>query len=103
MADFNFPEGMRTGDLYDLIVGTQGLHLVTWPRLDKRELLDYTPSPNLAGHWRNDNMQVASADGVLYVKQLVLREHSIYWYDRSRFWRPTNLLKYSTNEPLQSQ
>ncbi|KAG4217112.1 hypothetical protein PC116_g34407, partial [Phytophthora cactorum] len=37
LVELEFPEGLRMGDYYDLILGTRGSHEIIWPYMDKVE------------------------------------------------------------------
>ncbi|KAI1396018.1 hypothetical protein F4819DRAFT_504881 [Hypoxylon fuscum] len=72
VAEFNFPDGLRMGDLFDFIITTCGDHLIIWPRRMNGEVRDYYHAPSPFRDWHNDNIKTADKDCVLFVKQRIV-------------------------------
>ncbi|KAI4864052.1 hypothetical protein F4820DRAFT_449366 [Hypoxylon rubiginosum] len=78
-AELHFPEGLRMGDYYDLIVATLGIRTVKWPSLrppkqSRGQHPSVPPLPPLTvAQWNKERMGAAEKDGALLISQVVYR------------------------------
>ncbi|KAI1659566.1 hypothetical protein F4813DRAFT_387673 [Daldinia decipiens] len=93
MAEFRFPDGLRMGDLYDLILGTRCDHEITWPTLE----VGYGHGRRDLGEWEQDQALKAYGQRAILIKQVVYEEHLKALSKRESYWHPTCLHKYYRN------
>ncbi|KAI1642585.1 uncharacterized protein F4817DRAFT_320608 [Daldinia loculata] len=95
IAELEFPEGLRMGDYYDLILGTRGTHEVVWPNVFGRVLSRADGSdPTRRMEYKNGG---ANEKHAILVKQHVFPDEEHPTPSRDDYWNPTDLQKYHKN------
>ncbi|KAI0844963.1 hypothetical protein F5Y00DRAFT_273442 [Daldinia vernicosa] len=103
IAEFEFPEGLRMGDYYDLILGTRGRHQVSWPSTEKwpRGRNDPEPqsriNPDSEARWKEDVRSRAYKEHAIVVEQHIVAEEANPKPSRDEYWNPKDLRKYQPN------
>ncbi|KAI8966324.1 hypothetical protein F5Y11DRAFT_189651 [Daldinia sp. FL1419] len=99
IAEFKFPDGLRMGDFYDLILGTRCDHEITWPTLDddasRIRLVDVADED--PRQWKYDQLWKAYVERAILIRQRVFEEDPKPFRSRDIFWSPSDLHKYREN------
>ncbi|OTB17885.1 hypothetical protein K445DRAFT_20353 [Daldinia sp. EC12] len=95
LVELEFPEGLRTGDLYDLILGTRGSHETIWPYMDKVE--KDPPSLDEIIRWLDDENWRAYEEHAIIVRQFIAKEPKKPAPRREDYWCPRDLQVYHQN------
>ncbi|KAI4866727.1 hypothetical protein F4820DRAFT_468617 [Hypoxylon rubiginosum] len=96
-VEFKFPQGLRMGDYYDLLLGTtcqKWLHTIFWPEGRLSHPLHTTIMP--VDQWYTQRSIAADRDGAIFVEESV-NGTPMAAEKRDRVWNPTNLEKYLEN------
>ncbi|KAI1808617.1 hypothetical protein F4811DRAFT_500049 [Daldinia bambusicola] len=97
IAVFKFPDGLRMGDFYDLVLGTISKCRITWPSLEYRpgSFMDWdSQDPDT---WDIDQLNKAFRAHAILIQKYVLLHDPPEYEQRDMFWNPTNLRKYHQN------
>ncbi|KAI1396023.1 hypothetical protein F4819DRAFT_491935 [Hypoxylon fuscum] len=93
LAEFTFPEGLRIGDFFDLIIGTESYHTITWPAVRNQQA---RPQDNPTYQWYSSRDDFANECYAILVKQLFPENlEDLGVVDNLR--EPDNLPKYHKN------
>ncbi|KAI1371216.1 hypothetical protein F4677DRAFT_464464 [Hypoxylon crocopeplum] len=91
VAKFVFPDGLRMGDYYDLLVGTKGTHQITWPDFEKNDLAKLQHNLDHVRQWRSNKRIQANTECALLIQQEVVEEMSDRRPSRDELWHPRSL------------
>ncbi|KAI1469374.1 uncharacterized protein F4812DRAFT_327351 [Daldinia caldariorum] len=97
-ALFKFPDGLRMGAFYDLILGTTSRYHITWPSLEcHRESFEHSDPPSET-EWKvyQVNTKKYRRNAIL-IHQYVFMDDRPEYQQREMFWNPTDLRKYRQN------
>ncbi|KAI0122253.1 hypothetical protein F4814DRAFT_203605 [Daldinia grandis] len=98
VAEFNFPDGLRMGDYYDLVLGTRCYHEIIWPNAGPGYgRRDYRNNDNPAEQWEHDEMRRAYGQRAILIRQRVHEESLGLYFKRHSFWNQANLHVYHRN------
>ncbi|KAI1459795.1 hypothetical protein F4805DRAFT_472843 [Annulohypoxylon moriforme] len=105
MAEFEFPNGLTMEDLYNLILGTEGFHVIIWPEKWKADLvLTKKPSANYCRAFVVNELWAAIHDDALLIIQVVHAKPTTLGtvntseeIPRKSVWTPVDLFRYEAN------
>ncbi|KAK6953018.1 hypothetical protein Daesc_005315 [Daldinia eschscholtzii] len=98
VAVFKFPDGLRIGDFYDLILGTICRHDIRWPTMElwRKQRFEESGTQDQK-EWQADQLWKANWNEAILIQQRVYEEDPRPLPRREIFWIPTDLRKYRQN------